>query len=185
MQSIKIILFLFVASHFHSCQGQVKSGYKQPETSLLPIGKTASELDTQIWKIIQDSKGHYWFGSNGRGIYRFNGAELTQFTTQDGLVNDSIRGIQQDTFGNLYIETPSGISKFDGRQFTTLKAIKSEANQWKLNPTDLWFGYNAYDVYRYTGDSLFELKLPRKDLKKAFGIDTEGVPFKGMNPFNG
>jgi hypothetical protein len=50
-----------------------------------------------------------------------------------------------------------------------------------LNPNDLWFGYNAYDLYRYDGDSLFELKLPRKDLTKAFGIETEGVPFKGLN----
>jgi ligand-binding sensor domain-containing protein len=45
----------------------------------------------------------------------------------------------------------------------------------------LWFGYNANDLYRYDGDSLFELKLPRKDLKKAFGIEPEGVPFKGLN----
>jgi hypothetical protein len=50
-----------------------------------------------------------------------------------------------------------------------------------LNPSDLWFGYNADDLYRYDGDSLFELKLPRKDLKKAFGIEPEGVPFKGLN----
>ncbi|MBK6330886.1 MAG: hypothetical protein IPF62_10355 [Bacteroidetes bacterium] len=25
-----------------------------------------SEFDNQIWRIFQDSKGKYWFGSNGK-----------------------------------------------------------------------------------------------------------------------
>ncbi|MGQ0826932.1 MAG: ligand-binding sensor domain-containing protein [Bacteroidota bacterium] len=150
---------------------------------MIEIGETASELDNQIWKIFQDSKGKYWFGSNGNGIYYLDGNQLKLFTTIDGLVNNTIRGIQEDIDGNIYIETPEGISKFDGNQFTTLKAIKSSYNQWKLNPTDLWFSYNANDLYRYDGDSLFELKLPRKDLKKAFGIDTLISPFNSDNPY--
>lgn len=178
---IKIALLIFVSSNFFSCNGQVKPKHKQTETKTLEIGKTAAELDNQIWKIFQDSKGKYWFGSNGKGVYYLDGNELKLFTTIDGLVSNTIRGIQEDINGNIYIETPEGISKFDGKQFTTLKAIKSPYNQWKLNTNDLWFGYNAYDLYRFDGDSLFELKLPQKDLKKAFGIETEGVPFKGLN----
>ena len=182
VNSIKIVLLIFVSGNFLSCNGQVKSEHKQAETKTLEIGKTASELDKQIWRIFQDSKGKYWFGSNGRGIYYLDGKHLKLFTTIDGLVNDTIRGIQEDIDGNIYIETPGGISRFDGKQFTTLKAIKSSYNQWKLNPTDLWFSYNANDLYRYDGDSLFELKLPRKDLKKAFGIDTL-ISFKRDNPY--
>jgi len=179
--SIKIILLIFISSNFLSCKGQEKSEHKQTGTENLEIGKAISELDNQIWKIFQDSKGKYWFGSNGKGIYSLYGNDLKQFTTIDGLVNNSIRGIQEDKDGNIYIETTDGISKFDGRQFTTLKAIKSSNNQWKLETNDLWFGYNAHDLYRYDGDSLFELKLPRQDLKKAFGVEPEGVPFKGLN----
>ncbi len=178
---IKIVLLILVSSNFLFCNGQVKSEHKQTETKMLEIGKSASELYNQIWKIFQDSKGRYWFGSNGKGIYYLDGNELKLFTTIDGLVNDSVRGIQEDINGNIYIETPAGISKFNGKKFTTLKAIKSSYNQWKLNPNDLWFGYNADDLYRFNGDSLFELKLPRKDLKKVFGIEPEGVPFKGLN----
>ena len=99
-------------------------------------------------------------------------------------MNDTIRGIQEDREGNIYIETFGGISKFDGNQFTTLKAIKSSHNLWKLEPNDLWFGYNANDLFRYDGDTLFELKLPRKDLKKAFGIDTLISPFNSNNPYS-
>lgn len=163
----------------------MKSENKKTEIEALQIGRLVSELDNQIWKIFQDAKGKYWFGSNGRGVYSLNGNELKQYTTTDGLVNDSIRGIQEDIDGNIYIETHKGISKFDGKKFTTLKAIPSSYNQWKLEPNDLWFGYyNANDLYRYDGDSLFELKLPRKDLKKAFGIDTLISPFNSNNPYS-
>lgn len=159
-----------------------KSEQKQTKAETLEIGKSASELHTKIWRIFQDSKGKYWFGSDGKGIYHLNGNELKQFSTVDGLVNDSIRGFQEDADGNIYIETHKGISKFDGRKFTTLKVIRSSHNQWKLEPNDLWFGfYNANDLYRYDGDSLYELKLPRQDLKKAFGIDTLISPF---NPYS-
>jgi len=162
----------------------VKSEHKKIETETKAIGKVVSEFDNQIWRIFQDSKGKYWFGSNGRGVYYLDGKELKQFTTIDGLVNDTIRGIQEDREGNIYIETFEGISKFDGNQFTTLKAIKSSHNLWKLEPNDLWFGYNANDLFRYDGDTLFELKLPRKDLKKAFGIDTLISPFNSNNPYS-
>ncbi|HEX8516358.1 MAG TPA: two-component regulator propeller domain-containing protein [Bacteroidia bacterium] len=181
INSIKIVLLIFVSSNFLSCNGQVKSEHKQTETRTLEIGKVVSEIDNQIWKIFQDSKGNYWFGSNGNGIYKFDQKILKQFTTKDGLVDNQIRGIQEDSSGYLYFETPSGISKYDDIEFTTLKAIKSPNNEWKLEPNDLWFGYNANDLYRFDGKSLYELKLPRKDLKKAFGIETEGVPFEGNN----
>lgn len=184
INSVKLILLIFVSSIFHSCNGQVKSEHQKTEKETIAIGKVVSEFDNQIWRIFQDSKGKFWFGSNGRGVYYLDGKELKQFTTTDGLVNDTIRGIQEDKDGNIYIETFKGISKFDGNQFTTLRAIKSFHNQWKLDPNDLWFGYNANDLYRYDGDALFELKLPRKDLIKAFGIDTLNSPFNNNNPYS-
>lgn len=162
-----------------SCKGQVKSNSEHNKTT--EIGTIVSELDNQIWVVFQDTKGNYWFGSNGNGVYKYDGKIIIQFTSTEGLVHNQIRGIKEDKEGNLYIETHNGISKYNGEEFTTLQPIKSSKNEWKLEPNDLWFGYNANDLYRFDGDSLYELKLPRKDLEKAFGIETEGVPFEGNN----
>lgn len=96
-------------------------------------------------------------------------------------MDDQIRGIQEDQKGNIYFETPEGISKYDGSAFTTLKVLESIEAEWKLQPGDLWFGYNANDLYRYDGSFLYALELPRQDLKKAFGKEVEGVPFEGNN----
>jgi ligand-binding sensor domain-containing protein len=178
---IKTFLLIIISSAFLSCTGQVKTEPEIIDTISFGIGKTVLNLDNRIWAIFQDSRDNYWFGSNGKGIYHFDGKVLKLITSHDGLIDNTIRGIQEDNKGNIYIETPNGISKFDGKNFTTLKVIKSPNNQWKLETNDLWFGYNANDLYRYDGTSLFELKLPRQDLNKAFGNETEGVTLESNN----
>jgi hypothetical protein len=43
--------------------------------------------------------------------------------------------------GNIYIPTNKGISKSDGRSFTTLGvSATSDPTDWKLHLDDLWFG---------------------------------------------
>ncbi|MGB1218294.1 MAG: ligand-binding sensor domain-containing protein [Flavobacteriales bacterium] len=176
---IRIALMLMIYSIFLSCKGQETSKAKTFE-----IGKIVSEIDNRICVIFQDSKGNYWFGSNGKGVYYFAENQLKQITTENGLVDNTIRGIQEDKKGNVFIETPEGISKYNGLSFKTLSPIISPNNVWKLEPDDLWFGYDANDVYRYDGDALFQLKLPRQDLKNAFGIDTLISPFDSNNPYS-
>ena len=183
MQNYKILMFhvlVFIFILTFSCNGQKKETQHNSYTK----GEIVSKLDNQIGHIYQDQKENYWFGSNGSGIFYYDGINLIQFTQKDGLVDNTIRGIQGDMTGNVFIQTPKGISKYDGITFTTLKPIVSSSNEWKLEPNDLWFGYNANDLYRYDGDSLFELKLPRKDLEKAFGIDTLTNPFNSNNPYS-
>ena len=114
--------------------------------------------------VFQAKNNDYWFGSNDRGVYRYDGKALVNFTTKDGLVSNRIRGIQEDKSGNIYFTTYEGISKFDGQAFTTLSVPANSApTEWKKQPDDLWF-VGAPDtgvVYRYDGKSLHRLELPK------------------------
>lgn len=187
-QLILISLLLLTIS---SCKGQYKQSRQltDQETTTTEqlnesnIGTPVSKLDENIWSVFQDSKQNYWFGSNGNGVFRFDGENLVQYTDKDGLVDNTIRGIQGDHLGNVFIQTPHGISKFDGNTFTTLKPITSSKNEWKSEPNDLWFncGAQAKDVYRYHGESLYKLKLPRKDLDKAFKTEVTELSFEDSN----
>lgn len=172
---------VFITIHILSCNGSIVNQRNQASSNKtnnksVALGKKVTEIDDQIWVVYQDKMGKYWFGSNGKGVYHLDGEVLTLYTTDDGLVHDQIRGIQEDSLGNIYIETHGGISKFDGTKFVTLEVMKSHDNQWQLDPTDLWFGYNANDVYRYDGTTLIELALPRQDIYTAFGIRNRGLP---------
>jgi ligand-binding sensor domain-containing protein len=173
---INIYLLFFLPILMTSCNGQPKKF----KVNLLPVGELVSKLDTKIWNIYQDQEDNYWFGSNGNGIFFYDGKKLKNYTTKDGLIDNTIRGIQGDHLGNIFIETPHGISKYDGKTFTSLKPIISPNNEWKLEDNDLWFNCDGH-IYRYDGKSLFALKLPKKDLDKAFGGEVKGLDFKNMN----
>ncbi len=126
--------------------------------------QVATELDKAIWRIFQDSKGTYWFGSHGQGLYRRDGNAFALFTTDSGLCDNDIGGIQEDRSGNLYVSTSKGISKFDGRNFTTLKVDDSDASstKWKPGPDDLWFQIGGQEPHAvcYDGKSLRKLEIP-------------------------
>jgi ligand-binding sensor domain-containing protein/two-component sensor histidine kinase len=78
-----------------------------------------------------------WLGTNGSGLVRFDTRtkRMTTYTTKDGLPNDFIYGILEDTLGNLWLSTNVGISQFNPR----LNAFKNytvddglQGNQFNL-----------------------------------------------------
>jgi len=133
-----------------------------------PQENSSVKLSSNIWKIYQDKKGNHWFGSNDAGLFRYDGKTLRQFTEEDGLLENSIRGIQEDHLGNIFVQTVRGVCQLEGQTFKSLKPISAESNEWKLESTDLFFNCpgTSRDVYRYDGEQLFELALPRvKEIK--------------------
>ena len=131
-----------------------------------------TELAKDILPMIQDSNGTYWFGSRTQGLYRWDGVKgktsdantFAHFTTDSGLCHNVIGAIQEDKAGNLYFSTANGISKFDGRVFTTLKLDESEpaVTEVKLGPDILWFGGGGETphITFYDGTRLRKLKMP-------------------------
>ncbi len=145
---------------------QHPSGHASP----IATGETVTELDNRIWIIFQAKDGVHWFGSNGQGVYRSDGKTLVRFTTEHGLGGNQIRGIQEDRSGNIYVcSDPGGISRFDGRAFSTLSVADPSKSEWKLEPDDLWFpaGQDSGAVYRYDGKLLQRLTFPKTDLGEA------------------
>lgn len=135
----------------------------------VPIAKGAivSGLGKSAMYVFQATNSDYWFGSNDRGVYRYDGKVIVNFTTKDGLCSDRIRGIQEDKSGNIYFTTYEGISKFDGKSFTTLSdSTSSSPTDWKKQADDLWFvgPPDAGIVFRYDGNSLHRLEFPRTKL---------------------
>lgn len=77
-----------------------------------------SKLSERVSYITQSKDGTIWVGSNGYGFYKSslneNGEYTFQaFTTEDGLVNNSVRCLSEDKDGYLWITTTNGLSCFD------------------------------------------------------------------------
>lgn len=183
--SYKLLLWLGVITFF-SCTGQTNANRFFGADKAKTIGTTVTALDETIFIIYQDKKGDYWFGSNGKGVFRYDGKNIQQLTKEDGLVSNHIRGIQEDKFANIYFDTPLGVSKFNGTQFSTLTPINSSSNDWQLAPDDLWFKGNGdtNGPYRYDGNTLFHLPFPDYNVAEAFGIAVEDTAYSPFGVYS-
>lgn len=160
-----------------SACAQNKSSDVKPAEGPAPAAApftVAPTLDSAIWYMFQDSKGAYWFGSRGRGLYRWRRGEdsFAVFTTESGLPHNEIGKMQEDRAGNLYIDTAGGITRFDGRTFTALKEDDSApvSTEVKLGPDILWFraGGDQPHALFYDGKALRKLRMPTTPDGDAF-----------------
>lgn len=174
----KPILFFGMFCLLCACKGQAESEQKIATLKLGSAGALVDQLPNSIWAIYQDRDSNYWFGSNGEGVFRYDGKEIRQYSKENGLASNQIRGIQEDQSGHIFFDTPEGVSKYDGQALSTLMPIHDPSNEWTSEPGDLWFKKNGNlnAVYRYDGTSLFQLALPEYD-KEITGSPTENRSF--------
>ena len=140
-------------------------GPQQAPISALTQEPSLPGLDDHIRCMLQGKDSAYWFGSDGRGVFRWRGegTELEQFTTEQGLPSDRVRGIREDKVGTIFVCTDQGgVSRFDGEAFTQLRALDPPESTWALQPDDLWFpdGQDTGSVFRWDGTSLHRLAFP-------------------------
>lgn len=79
---------------------------------LLPAQPSISQ---QIINCVYEAKqnGIFWIGTRS-GFYRFEEQtkEIRQFSTEEGLPNNVVHGIMEDSYGHLWISTDKGLSRF-------------------------------------------------------------------------
>ena len=179
--TFKTILIFGIAITCFSCEGQVKTESKPKTITQKSIGNIIPELDPKAILCYQDKKDNYWFASKEKGIYQYDGKTLLFFDTTDGLISNRIITIQEDKNGNIYFDTPEGISKFDGKNFTTLAVLENDTpkQEWKLEQDDLWFsmGWDKKGPYRFDGKNLHYLEFPKNEMEDIFYAKYPNVSF--------
>jgi len=133
------------------CLCAVTSAYAQN----IRTGKTpeaGSPISQFVRRILQDTKGNMWFGTNGDGV------SFTNYTKVDGLVDSDVWSLVIDSKGTIWIGTLQGVSRFDGETFThvTSEDGVNGIECWSLyldSSGDVWFPVEGFGVYRFDGES--------------------------------
>jgi len=122
------------------------------------VADTATILDyNRITAILEDQRGHLWFGTDGFGLCRYDGDSFQYFTTKNGLPGNVIYDLLVDREGNLWVGTMyGGISRYDGQTFTNFTQtgqVDGEEAGGLFQDTngDIWFAAEHNGVYRYDG----------------------------------
>ncbi len=74
---------------------------------------------SDIKVLYRDRQSRMWAGTDGDGLFQFEGDQIRNFRTQDGLASNQIRSILTDRQGKLWIGTFGGVSRYADGEFTT------------------------------------------------------------------
>jgi ligand-binding sensor domain-containing protein len=67
----------------------------------------------------KDENGNLWIGTIDAGVWKYDGTNLTNYTTKDGLTGNAIWTIYRDKKGELWFVTDGeAICKYNGNTFT-------------------------------------------------------------------
>lgn len=134
---------LWIATSFGLCQidlkayGQGRLVYKLYASKL---SEPQSKEIERITSVFQSKDGTLWIGTNGNGFYKRvksgNDYVFQNYTTQNGLASNNVRGIVEDWYGNLWITTLNGLSRFlvteeSFRNFSQDDGLISDQFYWK------------------------------------------------------
>ena len=141
----------------------------------MPLSELAKELDNETPTETEAP-------APLRGVSRYDGQAFRIFTTDDGLLRDTVKDIFQDKTGTLWFATSSGMNYYDGEKFNQLimhGPIGMEIlPDWWSQVTavtqdtagNFWFGSTAGITYYNTETSHF----------RHFAVDSDFAPFEEM-----
>lgn len=92
------------------------------------IGIEQGLVQSQVFKLLQDSAGHLWAATLG-GLSCYDGKEFRSFTMRDGLPSNVITTLCCDKKGNVCIGTNRGLSIYDGHKFHNYTFAEPESGK--------------------------------------------------------
>jgi ligand-binding sensor domain-containing protein len=142
-----------------------------------------------VRKMFQDTKGNFWFGTNGNGVIRYDGVTLEKFTRNEGFGGSAVRGIAEDKAGNVWFGTSGGLTKYDGDGFTNYSINEGLANEeiWGIEIDQdgmIWVG-NLDGVSIFDGETFSTFHLPQAEVENPQAMLSDKRVSKILEDRNG
>ncbi len=75
---------------------------------------TSAFRDNNIFCLTVSRDNTLWIGTEGGGLIRYRAGQFLAFSASDGLTNDFVRSVHEDSGGRLWIGTDDGLFKMSG-----------------------------------------------------------------------
>ncbi len=137
----------------------------------------------RVRNIFRDRDGALWIGTEGRGVFRQDGAHLTHYLAKDGLVNNFVRVFLQARNGHVWIATDEGVSRWfkggftnfqmrDGLCYFSTRSLAEDHNG------DIWVGTDRGISHIHDGRFLTDVVTRALGNEKIWAIHED--PDNGM-----
>ena len=134
------LILIIQTLQISACNGQVKEKYSKDSVEnqvynqplIFQQNTTFPQIHTNLNGMVrefvrtmyQDTKGNYWFGTNGDGIIRYDGKVLEKMEIESSHHHVRVLKIVEDKAGNVWFGTSDGLIKYDGIKFTKKEGLK-------------------------------------------------------------
>ena len=109
-----------------------------------------------IWCVMEDSKGHMWFGTD-EGVVEYDGTSSYYYSSAQGLSGNKIMTIVEDKNNNMWFGSlDNGLTKYDGKKFTQF-ALGSGLKDLDVRSLmedrkgHIWVGTGSGGAFKYNG----------------------------------
>ena len=125
---------------------------------------TFTEIPDAVRKIKVHSDGTIYFGGATNGFTIYDGTTFTLYTEDDGLIENHIRGLDEDSNGNMVISTWGGVSVFN----SILSVFEFDNTDFKISPNPASdyvqietadFDIQKYAIYSILGTQITEVTI--------------------------
>lgn len=149
-----------------------------------------------VFAMFEDEAGNLWFGTDGEGAHRYDGAAFTSYTSSEGLAGNMVRAITGDRHGHIWLGTNGGgASRFDGTSFRTFTAEDGLNNDriyeiLEDSAGNIWFSTLGACASRFDGTSFTAFRedhsliindRPARTHVQEFFEDRDGVLWIGCS----
>ena len=116
----------------------------------------------QINAILQEKEGFMWYATS-KGLYNFDGENQKRFTTKEGLENDVVTALAEDSLGRIWIGYDNGkVGFFQADSFQIFdppegSATKTVSDILFDSKGNLWFSTLNDGLYYFTSNRLYRV----------------------------
>ena len=124
--------------------------------------------------LFTDSKDRLWIGTNDNGLMLYELGKYTTYNKEHGLSSNSVKTIEEDSRGNLYVGTTGGICYLDTEtgvinQIPLEEGADSYINSMCILPDDTLIAVtNTGKVYQVQNQTCSSMELAGMDQSEIF-----------------
>lgn len=162
---IMIVGFILIATSSYSQK------YNDWQHSIQKLTTQHGLPSLEVYFVHEDSKGYLWFGTD-HGLVRFNGYEFNVYTEKDGLSDNTVFMLLEDSIGGFWLICKDGkLVYYDKKSFRHFIAKSQD---------DFYKNANHYELFNdtlYVSDNerskFYSISLPDKIVEKNWIAQTD------------
>ncbi|MEL6558446.1 MAG: two-component regulator propeller domain-containing protein [Bacteroidota bacterium] len=154
--------------------------------------------ESHVNAICEDSQGNLWVGTEGGGLFKYDGFTFEGYRMEDGLSSNFIRSLHLDKNGTIWIGTSNGVTTYQNNRLVKPANFQPLANMTIQTiisdpaTREVWFGTLANGLYNFKNQKFTKYSKSGKfpdDQINCLMLDKNGILWagttKGLVKFDG